>query len=106
MLRLIVDGKLRHGGDPLLRWCASNAAAKIDPAGNIKLDKERSAHRIDPIQALAMAVDGWLRRGGEPRKSAYAGAASWWSCRWAGSKRRAAGPTFELRESWSRDTRP
>lgn len=49
MSRLIVDGKLRHGGDPLLRWCASNVAAKVDPAGNIKLDKERSA----PSSAIA-----------------------------------------------------
>lgn len=63
MSRLIVEGKLRHGGDPLLRWCASNAAAVVDSAGNVKLDKSRSAHRIDPIQALAMAVDGWQRRG-------------------------------------------
>jgi phage terminase large subunit-like protein len=71
MLRLIVEGELRHGGDPLLRWCASNVAAKIDPSGNVKLDKERSAHGIDPIQALAIAVDGWLRRGGERKQSVY-----------------------------------
>jgi phage terminase large subunit-like protein len=68
LLRLVTDGRLRHGADPLLRWCASNVAAKVDPAGNVKLDKERSAHRIDPIQALAMAVDGWQRRGGESRR--------------------------------------
>ena len=72
MSRLIVDSKLRHGGNPLLRWCASNVAATGDPAGNVKLDKERSAHRIDPIQALAMAVDGWVRRGLEiQRPSLY-----------------------------------
>jgi phage terminase large subunit-like protein len=72
MLRLIVEGKLRHGADPLLRWCASNVAARMDPAGNVKLDKDRSAHRIDPIQALAMAVDGWQRRGHEAeRRSIY-----------------------------------
>ena len=63
--RMIVEGKLRHGADPLLRWCASNVAAKVDPAGNVKLDKERSAHRIDPLVALAMAVDGFQRRGHE-----------------------------------------
>lgn len=63
--RLIVEGKLRHGGNPLLRWCASNLAAKMDAAGNVKPDKERSAHRIDPIVALVMAVDGWQRRGRE-----------------------------------------
>jgi phage terminase large subunit-like protein len=72
MLRLIVEGKLRHGGDPLLRWCASNVAASIDAADNVKLDKARSAQRIDPIQALAMACDGWVRHGRETtRQSVY-----------------------------------
>jgi phage terminase large subunit-like protein len=66
--RLIVEGKLRHGANPLLRWCVSNVAAKVDPAGNVKLDKERSGQRIDPIVALAMAVDGWQRRGHEVRR--------------------------------------
>jgi phage terminase large subunit-like protein len=70
--RLVVEGKLRHGGDPLLRWCASNVAAKMDAAGNVKPDKERSAQRIDPIVALIMAVDGWQRRGHEAgRQSIY-----------------------------------
>jgi len=66
--RLVVEGKLRHGGDPLLRWCASNVATKTDPAGNVKPDKERSAHRIDPIVALIFAVDGWQRRGREAKR--------------------------------------
>jgi phage terminase large subunit-like protein len=70
--RLVTEGKLRHGGDPLLRWCASNVAAKVDAADNVKPDKERSAHRIDPIVALVMAVDGWQRFGAEPeRRSVY-----------------------------------
>jgi phage terminase large subunit-like protein len=66
--RLVVEGKLRHGGDPLLRWCASNLAVKTDPAGNYKPDKERSAHRIDPIVATVLAVDGWQRRGREAKR--------------------------------------
>jgi phage terminase large subunit-like protein len=70
--RLVAEGKLRHGADPLLRWCASNVASKVDAADNVKPDKERSAHRIDPIVALIMAVDGWQRFGTEqPRRSVY-----------------------------------
>lgn len=65
---MIVEGELRHGADPLLRWCASNVAARSDPQGNLALDKARSAQRIDPIQALAMAVDGWQRRGHETQR--------------------------------------
>lgn len=73
LLRLVMNTELAHGGNPLLRWCASNVAAKMDPAGNVKLDKERSAHRIDPIQALANAVDGWIRFGRQkPKRSRYA----------------------------------
>ncbi len=72
LLRLVVDEKLRHGGDPLLRWCASNVAAAVDPAGNVKLDKARSAHRIDPLVALVMAADGWVRNGADvERVSVY-----------------------------------
>jgi phage terminase large subunit-like protein len=70
--RMVSEAKLRHGGDPLLRWCASNVAAKMDAAGNVKPDKDRSAHRIDPIVALVMAIDGWQRRGHESaRQSVY-----------------------------------
>jgi phage terminase large subunit-like protein len=67
LLRLVLDRKLRHGGHPVLRWCASNLAPRFDPAGNVKPDKERSAQRIDPIQALIFAVDGWMRRGREAK---------------------------------------
>jgi phage terminase large subunit-like protein len=69
--RLVVEGRLRHGDHPVLRWCASNLAARTDPAGNIKPDRERSAHRIDPIAALIFAVDGWQRRGRKQRRSVY-----------------------------------
>jgi phage terminase large subunit-like protein len=71
--RLVVEGKLRHGGDPLLRWCASNVAVTMDAAGNVKPAKDRSAHRIDPVVALVIAIDGWQRFGNEPkRESVYA----------------------------------
>jgi phage terminase large subunit-like protein len=68
LLRLVSDEKLRHGGDPLLRWCASNAASLTDAAGNVKPDRARSNARIDPVVALVMAVDGWMRRGREIKR--------------------------------------
>jgi phage terminase large subunit-like protein len=47
-------------------------AAHVDPAGNVKPDKSRSAHRIDPIVALVMAVDRWQRFAAErPGRSVY-----------------------------------
>lgn len=47
--------KVRHGGNPVLSWCAANAIAVKDPAGNRKLDKSKSTGRIDGMQVLAMA---------------------------------------------------
>lgn len=54
--RMVLGGTLRHGGDPLLRWCAGNVMVSEDPAGSIKPDKAKSSDRIDPITALVMAI--------------------------------------------------
>ncbi|MEO0612384.1 MAG: terminase TerL endonuclease subunit, partial [Pseudomonadota bacterium] len=54
--RLLVEGALRHGGHPLLTWCASNAKATLDPAGNRKLDKSKATGRIDGMVAMVMAL--------------------------------------------------
>lgn len=51
----VLQGKLRHGGNPVLNMCAHNAVVLPDPAGNRKLDKSRATGRIDGMQALAMA---------------------------------------------------
>lgn len=56
LLRLLSDGKLRHGGHPVLRWMAANLAGRSDPAGNLKPDKEKSADKIDGMVALIMAL--------------------------------------------------
>jgi phage terminase large subunit-like protein len=53
---VLLDGKLRHGGHPVLRMCAANAVAVRDPAGNRKLDKSKATGRIDGLVALAMAM--------------------------------------------------
>jgi phage terminase large subunit-like protein len=53
---LVLDGKLRHGGNPLLRWAVANAAVDMDPAGNRKLSKESARGRIDPLVAAVSAV--------------------------------------------------
>ena len=63
LLRLVLSGKLHHGGNPVLRWMADNAVVKTDPAGNIKPDKAKSTQRIDGIVATAMALDRTQRHG-------------------------------------------
>lgn len=56
MLRLVMEGKLRHGGHPVLRWMADNMVVKTDPAGNLKPDKEKSREKIDGMTALITAL--------------------------------------------------
>lgn len=58
LLRLLLMGRIRHGGHPILRWNAVNAIAVSDPAGNIKLDKEKSRQKIDGLSALVNAIAG------------------------------------------------
>jgi phage terminase large subunit-like protein len=53
---LIMARKIRRNGNPVLRWHASNAVARKDAAGNIKLDKEKSRKKIDGMAALVNAV--------------------------------------------------
>ena len=54
--KLVVSRHLRHGGQPVLRWMAANAAVVRDPADNIKIDKSKSHERVDGIVALVMAT--------------------------------------------------
>lgn len=56
--RLIAARKIEHGGNPVLRWMASNVAVKTDPAGNLRPDKAKSADKIDGIVAAIMALAG------------------------------------------------
>jgi phage terminase large subunit-like protein len=56
--REMLNGRLRHGGNPVLTMCAANAVATQDAAGNRKLDKAKATGRIDGMVALAMAVGG------------------------------------------------
>lgn len=50
-----LNGKVRHGANPVLTMCAANAVVNKDPAGNRKLDKAKSTGRIDGMVAAVMA---------------------------------------------------
>jgi phage terminase large subunit-like protein len=51
----LLNGRMRHGMNPVMRMCAANAVAVRDPAGNRKLDKSKATGRIDGMVALVMA---------------------------------------------------
>jgi phage terminase large subunit-like protein len=54
--RLVEEGKLRHGNQPVLSMATTNAKVEMDSAGNRKLSKRRSTGRIDPLVATCMAL--------------------------------------------------
>lgn len=63
LMRLVLEGRIAHGGNPVLRWMMDNVFVKTDPAGNIKMDKEKSTEKIDGAIALAMALDRATKHG-------------------------------------------
>lgn len=69
--RLLMEGKIIHGGHPVLRWMAGNVVVDTDPAGNIKVTKAKSKEKIDGIVAAIMALDRCIRNQTEPQGSVY-----------------------------------
>jgi phage terminase large subunit-like protein len=63
LFKLTLEKRIAHGGHPVLRWMMDNVYVKTDPAGNLKMDKEKSTERIDGAVALVMALDRALRNG-------------------------------------------
>jgi phage terminase large subunit-like protein len=64
LMKLTLEKKIAHGGNPVLRWMMDNIFIKQDPAGNIKPDKEKSTEKIDGAVALIMALDRSIRNQG------------------------------------------
>lgn len=52
----LLESKIRHGNHPVLNLGASTAITTSDPAGNRKLDKVKSSHKIDGIVAMVMSI--------------------------------------------------
>lgn len=69
--KLLMEGKILHGGQPVLRWMAGNVVIDTDPAGNIKVTKAKSKEKIDGIVAAIMALDRCIRNQVEPQGSVY-----------------------------------
>mgnify|MGYP002567293688 FL=1 len=64
LMRIVLEHKLCHGGHPVLRWNMDNAFVRTDPAGNLKLDKEKSTEKVDGAVALVMAMDRAMKNQG------------------------------------------
>jgi len=64
--RLVLERKLGHGGNPVMRWMASNVVAEQDAAGNLKISKAKSTEKVDGMTALAMAIGRAMVQEAEP----------------------------------------
>ena len=54
--QLVLSKQIRHGNDPVMRWCVNNAVVHPDRLDNIWPDKAKSTTRIDPLVAGICAL--------------------------------------------------
>lgn len=64
--KVIAEGRLWTGGNPLLRYAFASLAVEQDASGNIKPNRAKSSGRIDPAVAVVMAIDGYARSTSGP----------------------------------------
>ena len=54
--KLIIGKQIIHNDNPCMNWMLSNVAIQEDPAGNIKIAKNKSKEKVDGLVALVMAL--------------------------------------------------
>ena len=69
--QMIIAGEMCHDGNPVMNWMISNAAVKMDAAGNMKPDKSKSSEKIDGVVAAIMAVGRAIEADPESGPSIY-----------------------------------
>ena len=68
LFELVKEGRVRHHGNPVARWCFDCCEARVhtvDPDLILpaKINRDRTANRIDAVPAAIMAVKAWWERG-------------------------------------------
>lgn len=63
--KMLLESSINHGGNPVLRWMASNVAVRMDAEEHIRPDKEASTERYDGIEALIIAIGRGLTQPDE-----------------------------------------
>lgn len=56
LLRAVLNGKIIHGGNPILRWNMDNLVVTMDARENVAPDKKTAKQKIDLAVALIMAM--------------------------------------------------
>lgn len=60
MEQLIMEKKMHHFGNPVMRWMMSNVMIVRDGYANMKIDKEKSHESVDGPVSNAMAIGQYL----------------------------------------------
>lgn len=68
--KLVVSGRIRHGGNPIMEWMVDNAAIRRDANDNIAPDKRSAAGKIDGLVASIMSLSRAILEP-PPKKSVY-----------------------------------
>ena len=69
--KLLMEGRIIHGGHPVMRWMAGNVVVDTDPAGNITPTKAKSTDKIEGVLAAILALDCGIRNDGITQGSLY-----------------------------------
>ena len=56
LMKLVMEGCIRHGGHSVLAWMVDNIHVRTAHAGNIKPDKQKSTEKLDGVVATIMAL--------------------------------------------------
>lgn len=63
--------KIAHGGNPVLRWNASNAVVVEGRLGGIMLSKKKSREKIDGMAAMGMGFEAAIRSAHDEDANVY-----------------------------------
>lgn len=59
----VIDGRLRHGSNPIMNWMSSNVRVHKNADGLIRPEKPKGPAKIDGVVALAMAMGAHCKQG-------------------------------------------
>jgi phage terminase large subunit-like protein len=66
VMSLVKSKGLQHNNHPIMNWMISNIMIAQDAAGNIKIDKKRSAEKVDGPAAMVNGISRLIRNPEEP----------------------------------------
>jgi phage terminase large subunit-like protein len=69
--RLLSQGRINHGGNPVLRWMTSNVVAEVNQDDLVRPSRKKSSDKIDGTVTLLVALNRALAYEDEPEVAFY-----------------------------------